>query len=74
MHDFKNWYRSMNRREREEFAARAGTSRRYIENALVFRRRMPHRSTMERLAEASLGRMTYPDLVAWFLLQERGAP
>jgi len=69
MRDFKTWYRSLTPGEKDEFARRAGTSRAYIEGHLFARRRIPRRETMEALAKASLGRLTYEDIVRFFLLE-----
>lgn len=73
MLDFKTWYRSMTPAEKREYARRAGLSQQYIEVHLVYRRRVPRPDTMRRLAEASLGRLSYEDVVGFFLLSERPA-
>ena len=73
MTDFKTWYRSLTSQEKDAFAVRAGTSRKYIEVTLVFRRRTPKPKTMRRLADASLGRLSYEDIVRFFLLPEKAA-
>lgn len=73
MPDFKTWYRSMTPEEKREFARRAGLSQQYIEVHLVYRRRVPRQDTMRRLAEASLGRLSYEDVVGFFFLTERPA-
>lgn len=64
--NFKQWYQALNRGEREEFARRAGVSMPYIEISLCARRKIPRRDTMIRLSDASLGRLPYEELVAWF--------
>lgn len=69
MQCFKGWYRSLTSEEKAAFAHRANVSRAYIENHLVFRRRTPRPETMERLAVASLGRLSYADMVRFFLLE-----
>lgn len=66
MRDFRSWYRSLNGAERSEYARRAGVSRAYIEVHLMYRRKVPKRETMLRLADASLGRVAYEDLLSWF--------
>jgi hypothetical protein len=73
MLDFKTWYRSMTAEEKQEFARRAGLSQQYIQVHLVYRRRIPRPDTMRKLAEASLGRLSYEDIVSFFLLSERPA-
>lgn len=69
MQDFKLWYRSLTPQEKDAFAKRAGTSRAYIEGHLFARRRVPRRETMEALSTASLGRVSYEDIVRFFLLE-----
>lgn len=66
MRDFRSWYRSLTGEERAEYARRAGISRQYIEVHLLYRRKVPKRETMLRLASASLGRVAYEDLLSWF--------
>lgn len=66
MQDFKLWYRSQTRAEKEAFAARANTTTKYIEKQLVFGKRVPRPDLMRRLADASLGRIGYEDLVMYF--------
>lgn len=73
MRDFKQWYRSLNAQERQAYADRAGVSRKYIEVSLVFRRRTPKPETMRNLADATLGRLTYEDIVRFFLLDKEVA-
>jgi len=62
MPDFKTWFRSITPEEKREYARRAGLSQQYIEVHLVYRRRVPRQDTMRRLAEASLGRLSYEDV------------
>lgn len=66
MRDFRTWYRSLTPQERVEYAKRANISQQYIEVHLMYRRKIPKRETMSRLAEASLGRIEYADLLQWF--------
>lgn len=66
MQDFRTWYRSLNSLERAEYARRAGVSRLYIEVHLLHRRKAPKRETMIRLADASLGRIAYEELLSFF--------
>jgi hypothetical protein len=72
MHDFRTWYRALNGLERDEYARRAGVSRLYIEVHLLHRRKAPKRETMVRLADASLGRVAYEELVAFFYARPAG--
>ena len=64
--DWKNWYRGLNRAEREAYAQRAGTTTKYIEIHLMQRHRCPRPDLMARLADATLGRVSYEDLVMFF--------
>jgi len=64
--DFKLYYRQLDREQRKAFANRAQTSTRYIENHLMFRRRIPRPDMLERLAAASQGKVSYGDLVTFF--------
>jgi len=59
--------------EKREFARRADLSQQYIEVHLVYRRRVPRQETMRKLAEASLGRLSYEDIVSFFFLSARPA-
>jgi hypothetical protein len=70
--DFKTWYRSMTREERAAYAERAETTIGYIEIQLIPRNRIPRPALMQRLADASLGRLAYEDVVRYFL-QTRAA-
>lgn len=69
MQSFKLWYRGLTSEEKSAFADRAKVSRAYIETHLVYRRRTPRPETMRRLAAASLGRLSYTDVVRFFLLE-----
>lgn len=73
MHDFKTWYRSLTAQEKDAYAERAGTTRRYIEVQLVFRRRNPSLEMIKRLADASLGRLSHDDVARFFLAKEVAA-
>ncbi|MFN9374973.1 MAG: hypothetical protein ACK6D3_24105 [Planctomycetaceae bacterium] len=64
--DFKQWFRSLTRLEREDFARRCGISVMYMESRLVQRKGHPKAETMQKLAEESFGRFTYDGLVDWF--------
>lgn len=68
--NFGTWYRSLTREEREQFALRASTSREYIEIHLLPRRKNPRKDTMERLAKASLGEITFHQVVEYFLMSD----
>ena len=67
---FDDFYRSMNREERQAFAKRADTSTAYIEIHLLPRRKMPKKETMQALAGASNGALSFEDLVNYFLLHD----
>lgn len=66
--DFADFYRSLSREERKQFADRASTSPEYIEIHLLPRRKTPRRDKMESLAAASEGVVSYEDVVRYFLL------
>lgn len=64
--DFKTYYRSLNREQRARFAEVAETSVEYIEIHLISRRKVPKKDLMQRLAQASDGKLSYLDLVEFF--------
>jgi len=64
--DFKTWFQSMTQAERQVYADRAGVSKAYIDVFLIHRRRVPRPDMIRKLADASLDRFTYRDLVAFF--------
>jgi hypothetical protein len=64
--DFKEWFQSMTQGERQVYADRAGVSKAYIDIFLIHRRRVPRPQMMRKLAEASLDRFSYKDLVGFF--------
>lgn len=67
MADFKTWYRSQTPEEKEAYAQRAGTTTKYIEKRLMYRKRVPRPKLLQSLAAASLGRLTYDDVIQFFL-------
>lgn len=68
--DWKAWYRSLTAAERDAYAERAGTKRAYIETKLIFKKAIPRPDLMQKLADASLGRVRYDDLVRFFYAKE----
>lgn len=63
---FVKYYRSLNKAEREAFALRAKTTVGYIENHLIFARKVPRSKLMARLVMASDGHLVMDDLLAHF--------
>lgn len=66
--DFADFYRSLSREDRKQFADRADTSPEYIEIHLLPRRKTPRQDKMKALADASNGAVSYEDIVRYFLL------
>lgn len=66
--NFRDWYRALDREARKAFADRADTSPEYIEIHLLPRRKTPRRDTMQALADASDGALSFEDMVNYFLL------
>lgn len=66
--DFAEFYRTLSREDRKQFADRADTSPEYIEIHLLPRRKTPRKDKMIALAAASEGKVTYEDVVRYFLL------
>ncbi len=64
--DFKAYYRSLDRSEREAYAVRAGTTVGYLENHLVYARKMPRRDLIERLANATEGAVSLDEIIEHF--------
>lgn len=64
--DWKAWYRSLTGPERDAYAERAGTKRAYIETKLIFKTSIPRPELLRRLAYASLGRVSYDDMIRHF--------
>lgn len=71
--DFADFYKNLSREDRKGFASRASTSPEYIEIHLLPRRKTPRKATMEALAEASEGVVSYEDVVRYFLLSTTAA-
>lgn len=66
---FADYYRSLKGVERDKYAARAGTTRQYIEIHLLAksaRRKTPRKETMVALAGASNGAVTLEEVIAHF--------
>lgn len=63
--NFKTYYRSLSKKQREAYAKRAKTSTGYIE-LLLTKNRTPRKQTMERLAKASRGACSYEVIVDYF--------
>jgi hypothetical protein len=75
--NFDDFYRQLNREERIAFAKRATTSPDYIEihllrplnpRAKITKRKTPTKQTMEKLAKASRGKVTYVEVMNYFYL------
>lgn len=67
----EDYYRGLRGKERDSFAARAGTTRAYIEIHLLAdpqRRKTPRRHLMERLASASQGKCSLEEVLAHFFV------
>jgi hypothetical protein len=67
--DFKSFYRSLDRDQKVTFAAEAGTSTRYIETHLVYARKIPGPTRMEKLYAACVqfgATFTKAQLIAFF--------
>ena len=63
---FKNWYLAKDAGERARYAARAGTTRSYLEVKLVAKRHLPREPLMIRMVEASDGELTLNDMLTFF--------
>jgi len=65
---FVDYWRGLSKEEREAYAARAGTTVKYIETHLVSvpPRKVPRPALMNGLAEASRGRVSKADLLRHF--------
>ena len=66
--DWKSWYRSLTKEEKEAYAERVGVKRTYIESKLIYRAVIPRPGLMKRLADASLGRITHAEVLHYFLI------
>ena len=64
--DFKKFYQSLDTVGKDSFAKNAGTSADYIRVHLIHKTRMPGKSLMRNLANASGGKFTYADMVDFF--------
>lgn len=71
--DFKAYFLNLDQVERERYAKRAGTSAAYIQQHLLHRRKTPRRETLQRLAQASKGQVSYDDLIRFFFYPEETA-
>jgi len=71
--DFKTFYRSLSAEDRARFAELAGTSAKYIDVHLMFRRKMPKAALMQGLADACAAfnaPISKADILAFFYRDE----
>lgn len=66
--DFKQFYQSLDRRERQSFAKRAGYSPEYIRIHLIRGTKTPTLGGLTNLANASDGAFTPVELFSWFVM------
>ena len=66
MKDFKEFYFSLSKAQRQSFAQKAGTTVRYIECHLVYARRVPRPKLMNGLVTASRKKLTLTDVTLFF--------
>jgi hypothetical protein len=71
--DWKLWYRSLTREEKQAYAQRVGVARSYIENKLIYRVVTPRPDLLRRLADASLGRVSHNDVLHYFFIARESA-
>lgn len=64
--DFKEWFLQLSEQERARYATDAGTTPGYIRVHLIGRRKIPRPELLRALSDASLGRFTVPELLAFF--------
>lgn len=62
----RDYYRRLDAEAREQFAARAGTTRPYVEVHLLPRRKIPRPDLMRRLADATQGAVGLGDMLNHF--------
>jgi hypothetical protein len=66
MSDFKHYYLSLSKDEREDYAARVGTTTDYIECHLLAARKVPRPKLMNALAKESNNNCSLGDLALFF--------
>ena len=71
--NFKTYYRSLDRKGREDYAQKANTSVQYIDGHLIHRRKIPQKKLMNALADASNGNVTLAEVVGHFYGDENEA-
>jgi len=66
--NFRDYYKSLTQKQRAEYARRAGTTTGYIHCHLLADppRRVPRLKTIERMASATDGAVTFEELVEYF--------
>lgn len=64
--NLKPYFRGLSETERKAFAKRAGTSVNYINVRLIPKNRTPRKKLMRGLADASLGAVSYPEVLNRF--------
>jgi uncharacterized protein HemY len=68
-----DYWRKLSKSEKSEFAVKAVLSEQYIETHLIHRRKKPLIETMQRMAEASDGEVSYDDLFTFFYTKHEPA-
>ena len=63
---FKDYFLSLTKQSRKEYAKRAGTTEQYISGHLINCYKTPRRKLLIRLADASNGAITFDELVTFF--------
>lgn len=71
--DFKTYFSSLSKEEREAFARRAGTSVAYIQIHLMPRNRIPRPELMQKLCKASRGKISRQALLDFFYPEANAA-
>lgn len=64
--NFPTYYSKLDRQQRLAYAKRAGTTVGYIQNHLIRARKIPRKTLIQGLAEASDGALTEASLLAHF--------
>lgn len=64
--DFKTYYKSLSKTEREKYALAANTTSEYIRIHLITKNKMPQKKLMQNLVEASKGKLTMQSLLDFF--------
>lgn len=71
--DFKTYYKSLSKSEREQYALAANTTSEYIRIHLITKNKMPQKKLMQNLVEASKGKLTMQSLLDFFYGDARAA-